>query len=139
MPNRTVHRTVGVGAGVATSAVLSDNLQQPSRIVEIFAAAIGGYVGAAAPDWIDPATTPNHRSVGHSVVFAGGGLVCAASQMNDWRSELHARSQAAFFHGQSAQGYLFLVASGLLTGLFMGYASHLALDATTPRSLPLFR
>ena len=138
MPNRVVHRTVGIGAGAAASAILSDNLQGPHRTVELLAAAVGGYYGAAAPDWIDPPTTPNHRSVGHSIALAGGGLVYATSQLSEWRSALHERSQAAFCGGKDVQGYFYIIASGILTGFVAGYASHLALDAATPKSLPAF-
>lgn len=39
--------------------------------------------------------------------------------------------------GHALWALLSLILSGLAVGLAVGYASHLALDLTTPRGLPL--
>lgn len=139
MPNKYVHRPVGAGAGYAASFYCSKGLPARERNIEAISAAVGGYLGAAAPDWIDPPTSPNHRSAGHSIFIAGGGLTYAAIELNAWRSSLKAQADAAFKCGKIGQGYLFLIAAGAVTGFVAGYLSHLALDATTPRGLPLVK
>lgn len=139
MPNRVVHRTTGAAAGLAISLVETQGAPREKRTVEVIAAMAGGVAGAAAPDWIDPPTSPNHRSMGHSIVIAGGGLGVAISNVDIWRAALQSRAAASFSEGRTGAGYSYLIASGLLTGFIVGYASHLILDAGTPKGLPLVK
>lgn len=72
------------------------------------------------PDVLEPATTPNHRQFFHSLVFAGL-LVAGWKQLYDWQPE-------------SDHGRFWRKVAMIGVG---AYLCHLALDATTPRSLPL--
>ncbi|WP_459949443.1 metal-dependent hydrolase [Denitratisoma sp. agr-D3] len=82
--------------------------------------------GAAAalltnlPDLLEPATSPNHRSFFHSVVFAAG-LVEGFRQLNNWQPATDLEK--------------FLRGAGMLA--ISAYLIHLALDFTTKKSLPI--
>jgi membrane-bound metal-dependent hydrolase YbcI (DUF457 family) len=121
MPNAKTHLIIGGLTGAVVNAQLQlDRLSADpngrfdwGELLLCMAAA-----GAAAllPDLLEPATTPNHRSFCHSVTAAA--LVAYAV------SGTHTKecSQSEFL---------------LLTMLGLGYLSHLAADATTPRSITL--
>ena len=82
-----------------------------------------GALGAGCtnlPDILEPATSPNHRKVFHSVACAVV-LIAGFKKAWDWEPD------------DSAGRVLRFVA---LAGI-AGYLTHLALDATTKRSLPL--
>ena len=67
-----------------------------------------GFALASLPDWIEPATNPNHRKFFHS--FAMGGLVVYG------------------MYGKHTEN---------MRLIGMSYLSHLAADARTPKSIPL--
>lgn len=81
----------------------------------------GGIVGAKLPDILEPAIHSHHRAFFHSLVMAGG--IAWAIQ------KILSRSRET--PGQR----LFRAA---VLGIAVGYVSHLALDALTPRGLPIF-
>lgn len=82
--------------------------------------------GAAAalltnlPDLLEPATSPNHRSFFHSIVFAAG-LFNGFHQLSKWQPETDLEK--------------FLRGVGMLA--ISAYLIHLALDFTTKKSLPI--
>ena len=78
---------------------------------------LGGAAGAIAPDVLEPALHPNHRSLFHSL--AAGGATTAGLK--------------GLYETVSMDPYLRLFARSLL----VGYLSHLVLDSSTPRGLPV--
>ena len=72
------------------------------------------------PDLLEPATSPNHRQFFHSLAFAGL-LVVGFVRLRDWETKDSTEEFLKKF-GQLA------IAS---------YLIHLALDATTAKSLPI--
>jgi inner membrane protein len=80
----------------------------------------GGYIFACLPDWIEPATNPNHRQFFHSVAF-GVVLGIGLYKLYKWEPETAIEEVVR------------------VTALVAGaaYFVHLFLDSTTPRSLPL--
>ncbi len=83
----------------------------------------GAGLAAAAtnlPDILEPAVNPHHRQFFHSLAF-GGLLIAGGKALYDWQPET---DEGRFWRK-----------AGLI-GLG-AYLCHLALDATTPRSLPL--
>lgn len=84
------------------------------------AAGLAASVLTKLPDLLEPATSPNHRQFFHSLVFAsllGVGLY----KLHQWEPDAVADK--------------FWKALGMLA--ISGYLIHLALDATTAKSLPL--
>lgn len=73
------------------------------------------------PDVLEPAVTPNHRQFFHSLAFAGL-LIWGWKAIYDWQP----KTDDGRFWRRVA-----MIGAG-------AYLCHLALDATTPRSLPVF-
>lgn len=116
--NGVTHR---VAAGVSIGFFMANEEEKAGK--QSLLPLLGGCAGAAftnLPDLLEPPTSPNHRQFFHSLVFTGllvGGLV----KLHKWKAESPS--------------------DRLLRGLGMiaisGYLIHLALDATTAKSLPL--
>ncbi|RKH69069.1 hypothetical protein D7X96_15935 [Corallococcus interemptor] len=102
------------------------------------------------PDIIEPAIHSHHRSTFHSLTTASAVTYGALQKKVDLPAML--RNEAALVHqrvaatqanGNSAfldqllELFLHFLA-GAAAGTAAGYVSHLACDATTPRSIPLF-
>lgn len=116
--NRVAHQLV---AGTAVGFYLADRERKAN--ISTAKPLLGG--GAAAlfttlPDILESATSPNHRSVFHSLAFAAT-LVAAFRQLDRW--------QPATDWERLARGVGMLAISA--------YLIHLALDFTTKKSLPL--
>lgn len=121
-------KTHAIGADLAMSLAAyyeAQQLQEQPKSVEkaCGAAVAAGGLGAlcgSLPDLIEPATNPHHRQFFHSVafgiiVFEGLRRVYKWQPNDDWQ--------------RLARG-ITLIAGG-------AYLVHLAMDSTTPRSLPL--
>ncbi|MGC9985515.1 MAG: metal-dependent hydrolase [Polyangia bacterium] len=147
--NGKTHKTVGVVAGAATAVVRSGGQRTLRRAVEAVGGGLGGYVGAALPDLLEPAISPRHRGVGHSFTAGTGIVAAAAKHATTWERSCRSKADALLARTDDPNtdgverfmcllgAVLLLLAAGLLSGFAAGYVSHLALDATTPRSLPL--
>jgi membrane-bound metal-dependent hydrolase YbcI (DUF457 family) len=122
--------------------------EQPlNRVLEIIGGALGGSLGARLPDYLEPATSSWHRGPAHSWVAIG----ISTRSMREMRKCSHyCRQRAAYYlalRSANCSSILALLyalieafwraASGFLSGLAAGYISHLALDAFTPRGIPL--
>jgi hypothetical protein len=115
-------------------------------LAEVLGGLLGGWVGGVLPDVLEPAVDPNHRKAAHSV--AAGGVLTLA-RLAEWqaacRSAAEAAGHRAIMHplGSPERSraewdvLLWRLVAGALVGLVAGYASHLVLDAGTPRSIPL--
>jgi len=119
MPNLKEHLFISAAAtGITYLAMSRYYLRQPSLEEAVTCVGVGMLSGIA-PDLMEPALHPQHRQFCHSLT-AGGllvhtGLTKCGEQNNNW-------SQFAKILGAC---------------VIIGYLVHLALDATTPRSLPL--
>lgn len=147
MANRNEHLLwggiAGAGACLATAIIRKQN---PS-LLEFIGAVLSGIAAACLPDWLEPATHPNHRAFFHSVAFAGTALpplwiALANSRDGQLRNAAWCEQSAATAqNAQDAQywrdqaGWHRLLA-GISIGIAPGYASHLAADALTPKRLP---
>ena len=146
MPNGATHARVGAASGVAVAAYRARTAPMDQLIAEAVGGLIGGWVGGVLPDLLEPATSPNHRKLAHSAA-AGGALTFA--RIAEWQATCRAAADAAAIRALShplgsrdrerAQWDVLLwrLLAGVLVGLVAGYASHLVLDAGTPKGLPL--
>ena len=131
--NAVAHRNgaaavVGLVAAAAECRRISTSAEErtlPEEVpafdaVKVGSAASLAWLCGTLPDLIEPAAHPNHRQFFHSVVVAGA-IAYGLYRAWKWQPE-----------GQWTQALkLVLLAGG------GAYLVHLALDATTPRSLPL--
>lgn len=116
--NRSTHQLV---AGAAAGIYLAKRESMAG------AATVKPVLGAAAaalftnlPDLLEPATSPNHRAIFHSIAFAAF-LGSCLHQLNQWQPQSDSEN--------------LLKAVGMLA--LSAYLIHLALDFTTSKSLPL--
>ena len=147
MANGKVHKIVGISAGGGLAYLSTSDMQAADRILEMLGGCFGGALGGKAPDWIDPPTNPNHRSVGHGVIPVASIAKWYFENLPKWQatcraaaeqhSQLRQQSQTnlhSAWHG--LMEILFRLIAGFLAGLPAGYLSHVGLDAVTPKSLP---
>ncbi len=149
MPRRPTHIVFGGLAGVIAASAVGPNEASPFSLIEAAAGLVGGCIGGAAPDLIEPATTPLHRGVFHSAALGGGALAAAAKYGKELEHDLrrglaalHAEAQAETDPTRRALKWLLVIlahaATGFAVGIGAGYLSHLALDAVaSPSSLPV--
>lgn len=117
--NAQAHRLVAGGV-----AALYLGHEEQKRGAATAAPLAGGFacsVLTALPDIIEPATSPHHRQFFHSFAFAAL-LVGGFSKLKQWDPQTPEQD--------------LLRKLGMLA--IAGYLIHLALDATTKKSLPLF-
>lgn len=149
MASRKEHIDLGAPLGVVIAFALAvlDGQSLENALIEAAGGGGGGYVGAIAPDFIEPATSPNHRQFAHSRLagFSIASLTIANVRVlqNRLRAEadwLDAQAAATPDRWESlnlrAQAISLRMLVGVLPGLAAGYLSHLALDSTTPKGLP---
>lgn len=117
MSDRKVHTVVGGVAGGIGYLILRDIDFEELDFLDLVAASVGGILGGIVPDFIDPPNNPNHRAFAHSWIGGGGSNVA----IFEWINSLNLHPTFKWF----------------LRGLILGYLSHLILDSTTPKGLPI--
>lgn len=148
MPDRETHVAVGMLAGLGAAALAAPRGDVPQLhvVAELVGGLVGGAIGGRMPDLIEPATSPNHRQIAHSVVTGGAFALARVADL-----QAACRERAAFNQRVAAalgieaderkdadlRAVLWLFLAGAILGFAAGYASHLVLDAGTPRGLPL--
>jgi inner membrane protein len=118
MPNGTDHRFVAAASAFSVAAANWSPENHWSKHPLVAACVASGC--GTLPDLVEPATSPHHRQFFHSVLFAAA-LGLALYQTYQWEPETEV--------GQILRRVA-LLAGG-------AYLIHLAMDATTARSLPL--
>ncbi len=118
MANATAHRlgaAIAIG-GFSAYAEHKDGKQTPAPLIH---GTLAGMLGTL-PDLIEPACHPNHRRFFHSLTFAAL-LISALYRLYQWKTE--------------DELLKLLKCLGLIAG--GAYLVHLAMDATTAKSLPI--
>lgn len=146
MPNYRTHLATGTVAGGIAAGLLATHASPPFAVAEVAGGLLGGAIGGVMPDVLEPATSPNHRKLAHSLVAAGS---LALADIAQWQAACRRRAASHTITAASlplgcrersdaefaAAWWSFL--AGLVAGFFVGYASHLAMDALTAKSLPV--
>jgi membrane-bound metal-dependent hydrolase YbcI (DUF457 family) len=118
MPNGPVHQFAGAATALAVYAFDQERLDSPA--INPLTAPIAGFALGKLPDWLEPALHPNHRQFFHSfvVLFA---VLYGVKKVYEWQPETDLER--------------FLRGAALIAGSV--YATHLILDGTTKKCLPL--
>lgn len=120
MANASAHR-IGAALGVGGISLVNELQQgEQANFGRPLVATALATLAASLPDILEPATNPHHRQFFHSVVFA------AALGYGMYR----------LYHWQPQEKWEQVAKFGLLA-IGGAYLIHLAMDASTPRSLPL--
>jgi hypothetical protein len=136
MPNRKEHDMFGAitGGGVAFFCSREQKLLQ--QIIETFGGVLGGQIGSRIPDIVDPATSPNHRAIGHAVVPAVAAMSWYLENVGDWQDAFRNRSRQFMDEANRSDKFLetvvnmviaifFGLAAGATVGFAAGHVSHL--------------
>jgi len=145
--NGPVHRLAGAAAGAVAAGYRCGDVPGCRQVLEATGGAVGGYWGGQMPDLLEPAISSWHRDVAHS--WSAGALALKGMEcFGAWEASCRRRSlhyntlrNAATDHVSAIWYWLLEIvwqlAAGLAAGFLAGYISHVALDALTPRGLPL--
>lgn len=147
--NGAVHEAAGLVAGVGGVLYFGYREEREVELPELLGGAVGGVIGGRLPDQLEPATSSYHRKFAHSAVFTGGAVYAAHTYLRELREELSAKAIQLECQARESTDWLerflyslgsFLaqIASGFITGIVAGYASHVVLDSFTPRGCPIF-
>ncbi len=118
MPNKNTHQMLAAFAAGTFSLV---NEQSDKQVIEKALLNMSiSTLATSLPDLLEPATSPHHRQIFHSLMF-GGIVVYAGCKLYEWRPEERWERVAR---------NLLLVGCG-------SYLLHLLADSFTPRGLPL--
>lgn len=115
--NAKDHAILGALIAGGTYVFYKLSKQESINLGEALLSVIGGAVAGVAPDILEPATNPNHRSLFHS-----GTTLALLTHGN--RKVLQSTQ---FTESQKA----------ILLSLGAAYASHLVTDGATTKSIPL--
>src|SRR5205823_3323842 len=108
------------GGVSAMTAMIAIKARFPdARLPHPVFAGVVGAIAAGLPDLLEPAITPRHRQVCHSVAFASVVAVALKTTYN-WEPETE---------GQK-------LLRDVLLSIGVGYLGHLGADATTAAGLP---
>ena len=118
MANAAAHR-LGAAAIVGGVALIAENNQEESTARPLVAGGLA-YLGGTLPDILEPACHPNHRQFFHSLAFAG---MVGHGVYKTWQWEPETKAQE------------WLRIAGIAIG--GAYLVHLAMDAMTPKGLPV--
>ncbi len=148
MPNRSVHIATSSPAGAVFAHHKAPLNNEIHRFQETLGGAVGGLLGGVLPDVLDPPFHPGHRALAHALIPVGASAAAWIRGLDGWQGYLRRKADdysrlrlhtadplLAAWYGAVAIALRML--SGLLAGLVAGYLTHIALDFTTPRCLPL--
>src|SRR5579883_1727832 len=148
MPGYRTHKMVGGVVGGATALACAQN--QPPLLM--FAETLGGWFAGqyagTVPDIFEPGTSSYHRDFCHALAPTAYAASFAFQQVLTLQNSLRSQAQACFqLAADTNDGFqqFVNVAAGLCLHFLAGavpaipasYASHVALDAASPRSIPL--
>lgn len=166
MPGKKTHSYVGMTAGIGYAAFQAKEQVSANLLVEAAGGAAGGWCGGLLPDVFEPGTSSWHRSLAHSGA-AGTAIVAVRGKLTEWQTLCRQKAEYCRIQAEQngmltmvpdpSRPNLFVpapvngwaqfrwkleelfwrFAAGFANGLAAGYISHLALDAATPRSIPL--
>lgn len=137
-----------MGAGALTALWYAREQRDWHAALEIAGGALAGGLASRLPDVVDPPTNPNNRDIAHGLITAviiGLLIVRASDECREWlraKADSLANARAAIDDPFDKTlnlllEVLFRLTAGATIGMVAGYGSHLALDLTTARGLPL--
>lgn len=123
MANFKTHAFAGAAAGRGVTIWEHRKIKEkdPNAELDIWKLLINvcaGIAGAILPDKFEPALNPNHRAFFHSLT-SGGGVAYSIKKVATEPASIHSDLRYPAF------------------AFLLGYCSHLVLDGTTPKGLPL--
>jgi hypothetical protein len=150
MPGFDTHETVGGFVG-GTAALWCSQGQPPLlALAETLGGVLAGRAAGVWPDAFEPATSSYHRDTCHALAPAAYGATVVFGQVESVQGSLRAQAQACFKLAAATNdgnqrfiivltGFALHALAGAVPAVPASYISHIALDACTPRGVPLLR
>lgn len=140
MPGRQTHLGFGACVGAVSAFAVAQRTGSGDPFFEGIGGALAAAFSAGLPDDLEPATSPSHRAFAHSLAAAG--MVSSAIPTllrfaEECRAPYRCRPVLPASNSEAINRLLAHLAAGFAVGLAVGFLSHLALDARTPKGLPL--
>jgi len=148
MASYQTHRIVGGLVGGAAAFVCAQNQPPLLAAAETVGGLLFGQYAGPWADVVEPATSSYHRVFAHALVPTALGATFVFKRVDSLQASL--RSQAQIFFQQAANtndglesflnyaaGFLLHMLAGAVPAVPASYLSHIALDAASPRSVPL--
>ena len=114
--NRFEHAIIGALAALGLYGLSKYSKQERPTLLGALGSLIVGGLAGIAPDMLEPATGPSHRSFFHSIAFL---VVLAYGNQKIWESPNLTEDQKL-----------------IISMLSAAYGSHLVSDSVTPKSIP---
>ena len=146
MPNKNTHAVVGLVSGVAIGGIAAVSAPEEYRAIEVAFAGLGGMFGGIAPDVLEPAASPRHRAICHSILVGGAGVIAGVAHLRAYCAEnasgcetraAAATPGSALANSEWWKAFAWRASGAFAFGFAAGYASHLMLDGDTPDGIPL--
>jgi len=152
MPRKREHVAVATLAGIGTALLSGRNLTGEAFFANGIGCVLAAQFGGVLPDLLEPGVHSWHRKRFHSYTalgVTGAGSAWKPSAIQGFidglraQADQHRLRRMALPQEHPDRSGLWLsemfchVLAGMIYGLPVGYASHLILDARTPRCLPI--
>jgi membrane-bound metal-dependent hydrolase YbcI (DUF457 family) len=136
MSNREDHDFAGAIAGGLSTLIAAKLQGRNPTGAELLGGVLGGMTGSSIPDYLEPATSPHHRQFAHSAFFTTALVATAGQGAVTMQANMIVRA-AQIEQTDPVGAFLLRMMAGFAPATVAGYASHIALDATTPMGIPL--
>jgi membrane-bound metal-dependent hydrolase YbcI (DUF457 family) len=148
MPGYREHQRVGGPVGGLTALGFAADQPPALALVEALGGWWAGEAVSTLPDVFEPGTSSHHRGPAHSLSVTAYGSTVAFQQTREIQNQLRFAALQCFQTAQLSQnglqqivcgtfGLLLHFAAGALPAIPASYASHVLLDAATPRGVPV--
>ena len=148
MPDRSTHRQVGGWVGGTTALALSQGQPLLLTVTEVLGGVLAGQAAGTWPDALEPALSSYHRKEAHAALPAlyasqaiFQGVVTVQTGLRSSAMECFAVAASSQNRAQRVAnvslGLLLHLVAGMVPAIPAAYLSHLALDATSSRGVPL--
>lgn len=146
MPSRNTHAVAGGLASLPLTVLMSTLIGRHLTLGEFAATIVSAVMGSIMPDVVEPARSPNHRGLLHSLLALAGLAALAYKMIGELSGteqalseDLSSRHSIGLPIQPEEQARLALIRLLLIaaTALVAGYLLHLVMDSTTPKGLPL--
>jgi hypothetical protein len=148
MANFKEHQTIGGLVGGTAALVCARNQPPLLILAEIYGGWLAGQHAGTWADVAEPATSSHHRDFCHALAPTAYGATLVLPQVDSIQTSLRSQAQACFQLAATtndglqqvvniAAGLLMHVVAGAVPAVPASYLSHIALDASSPRGVPL--
>jgi membrane-bound metal-dependent hydrolase YbcI (DUF457 family) len=148
MANFKEHQTIGGLVGVGAALVCAQGQPPLLALAEICGGWIAGQHAGTWADAAEPATSSHHRKFCHALAPTAYATTLFFQQVDSLQTSLRSQAQACFQLAATtndglqqfvnvAAGLLLHAAAGAVPAVPASYISHIALDASSPRGVPL--